>query len=464
MQLDALPVEILSRICRFLGLQVFKYPGQAPIVQYLNKDFRSLRGTCKVTQISQYVSKFAKIGQELYNKTGYDAAVRYNTLLEELEIYVERSGFETLLQIVKVPAFRNRIYTIYFHVRDQHYEEFDPGDTTEPVCCAKLQALQASNESVRLLADCFKFLETAKHLQRIELNANYGHDLLLCAMVLARFSRKQFFLAIEPNHLARFGYGHFSSTPQTYLHYIKGLVIQPMFTESHLDLEDLSVKQREKNLLGLHIKNFRPTTTQLKDLISALDNLEALELNGCRSNPALRFCHGCDDLFVENFARTLYPHLSSLTINSMFISGGRLRRFIKRHSVTLTKVDIGYAMLTDGSWRSIAQGLAKLPTLSELRLMHLRQKHAAKHAVQPAPHHVKDSQVRLSGRSHVERFLRAFVAYFGTVQYLTHARVSGSPPIYHEAKLFRLPNEPIVSGQLKAVAVMRKYAGVSGSQ
>lgn len=48
MQLQALPVEIISRICRFIGLEFENIPGQKRTVSYRLKDFQSLRITCKV--------------------------------------------------------------------------------------------------------------------------------------------------------------------------------------------------------------------------------------------------------------------------------------------------------------------------------------------------------------------------------------------------------------------------------
>jgi hypothetical protein len=400
----------------------------------------------------------------LHDKTSYDAAVRYSPLLEKLEFYLEQSDFETFLQLLKLPAFRERIYTIYFHIRDQHDVEANPRDPMEPDWAAKLQMLQALNEPTGLPAQCFRILNTAKNLERLELVGNFGHELLLRAMDFARFPRKQLFLTISPAQFAKAGYGCLSSDPAAYMRYIKGISIQPELSDDHtnskgflLPSNELSAKEREESLVGLHIKNFRPTTTYFKKFIAAFHDLETLELHGCRSNPSLRLCHGCEDIFVKNFAHTLYPNLRTLAITSMFISGGRLRKFIKRHSATLNDVQIFYVMLTDGSWRLVAQGLAKLPLLSELNLMHLREKHATKITGRPAQY-TNDSQVSLSDRSLIEQFLQAFVTFFGTVQYLTHTRVSGSPPIYHEAKLFKVPNAHPVTREPRAVAVVRNYA------
>jgi hypothetical protein len=404
----------------------------------------------------------------LHDKTSYDAAIRYSPLLEELEFHLEQSDFETLFQLLRVPAFRERIYTIYFHVRDQHDVGAYSGDPMEPEWAAKLQILQTLNKSSGLPAECFRILDTADNLERIELVGNIGHDFLLRALDLARFSRRQLILSISPAQLAKAGYGCLSSNPEAYARYVKGINMQPELSDDHTNIKqllvqfkELSAKDREESLTGLHLKDFRPTTTALKRLIVAFDSLEALELHGCRSNPSLRWCHGCEDIFVQIFAHSLYPNLSRLAITSMFISGGRLRKFIKRHSATLRDVQIIYVMLTDGSWRSIAQGLAKIPLLNELNLAHLRQKHATKNTGRPAQY-TNDSQVRLLDRSQIEQFLQAFVMFFGTVQYLTHTRVSGSPPIYHEAKLFKVPNTPLVTGKLRVTAIVSNYAEISG--
>jgi hypothetical protein len=405
----------------------------------------------------------------LYQKTTYDAAIRYSTLLEELEIHLESSSLAQFLQISKNPAFRDRIYTVYlFNPESDSSADLEVGGAnacgTTPVSKEPAEDPLASSEAIRVLTECFRNLETAKNLQRIELRSDHGHDLVLRALSLACFSQKLAHFAIETNNVAKVCHGFLSSTTQALEPYIAGVQIQPSLIDEVHSSHNLSAEQREKNPSGLHIKNYRPTTSEFTKLMSALLKMDSLDLNGCRSHPELRLCHGCDDFFVKNFASAIYPNLSRFTVTSMFISGSRLRRFIKRHAEKLGNVEVRYVSLTDGSWRSIAQGLAKVPHLTHLTLESLRQKGRAKKIARP-PQYTNSSTVALNNPAHVQHFLKIFVSFFSTVQYLTSARFLRDPPIYHEAKLFQIPESEAPSSQLnllRAVAVLRTYAEVDG--
>jgi hypothetical protein len=169
-------------------------------------------------------------------------------------------------------------------------------------------------------------------------------------------------------------------------------------------------------------------------------------------------------LFAQSFASTSFRNLSSLTIMSTFISGSRLRKFIKSHAATLHAIDISHTTLTDGSWQSIAQGLAKLPHLSNLHLISIRQKRpassrAVKH-VRPAIFAAAE-KVGYKEASHVQHFLSVFIACFSTVLCTNPSRFSWSRPKYFEARLFQLPPVAVPSGQLEAVAVIRDYASLT---
>jgi hypothetical protein len=48
MHLDELPVEIISRICRILGLSYVRHWGGPLTAYYTDEDFQSLRRVCKV--------------------------------------------------------------------------------------------------------------------------------------------------------------------------------------------------------------------------------------------------------------------------------------------------------------------------------------------------------------------------------------------------------------------------------
>jgi hypothetical protein len=63
----------------------------------------------------------------------------------------------------------------------------------------------------------------------------------------------------------------------------------------------------------------------------------------------LRFCNGCHDLFVDHFTGVVFSHLTSLYIGSIYISGGRLRSFLKLQAKTLAEVSFSCTRLTDGT-------------------------------------------------------------------------------------------------------------------
>ena len=359
--------------------------------------------------------------------------------------------------------FRDMLQTIRFRLRDQYDDPYDcrdnpdgedgaPGRTIPRI---QTRMFLESDEAAEILQECFRYLETAKRLQRIELLDNFGHDLILRSMVLANFSRKLACLPIEPEHLSRWGYGKLQQTPKAFITYIKGLIMQPLLPDP-CDTEPPAAGQAA-NPLGLHVKDYRPTTRSLAEYMSAFIDVEEIQLYGCRSNPALRFCHGCDDLFARNFAHTLYTNLRSLAIRRMFISGGRLRRFIKRHADTLNKLEISYVSLTDGSWQSIAQGLAKLESLSELKLSRLTQKHSIRNIDRP-PEYCNDYGLNLRNKDDVQHFLEVFITYFSTVLYLNSNRVRAKPPKYHQVKLFRLPEKAVVESLSEEAAALWVYA------
>jgi hypothetical protein len=408
----------------------------------------------------------------LYDKTSYDAAVRYSILLEELEINLEQPSIDKFLSITRNPAFRDRIYIIYLHTPEFPDSESDlplKNPSAEELAFTKAaEDFRSSSEAINRLAECFRNLEKAKNLERIELCSNRGHDMVLRAMSLAEFSRQLVYFGIEPKQLSKVGYGMLSTSPKECVKYIKGLQIQPMLGDPQEAGHELPTDQRKENVMGLHIKDYRPTTAEFTNLVSALVSVGTLEYNGCRAHPEIRLCHACDDLFARVFARTVFPNLSCLTVTRTFMSGGRLRNFVKRHATTLMSVDMTFVTLTDGTWRSIAQGLAKLPRLRALDLSALRQKgRAAKNTRQTTrpPQYTNTSTISFKDADHVKQFLKIFIICFSTVQCLSPGRFKRSPPIYHEARLFDLPELGEASnqiGSLRAVSVLRTYAEENG--
>jgi hypothetical protein len=393
--------------------------------------------------------------------------VRYSAKLEELEITFERRSFENLLRISKVPAFRDRIYTICLHLEvedDESYDSVGFSDEHDDQLWRGLprpwvHTFLESEWAAEVLAGCFRNLQSARNLERIRLRDNFGHDLVLRAMSLAGFCQRLVCPSITPEHGFRWGYGCLLKTPEAFKPYMKGLKVQSLLPDP--GSIKLSAKRREENSLGLHVKNYLPTTAKFAKLMSAFIDVEEIELNGCRSSPRLRICHGCDDLFVNNFAPVLYHNLRSFTIEGTFISGGRLRRFIKRHAETLISIQVRYVSLTDGSWRSIAQGLAKLPHLNDMKLVDLWQKHAAKTAKRSADY-PRTYAVEMKDQANTQHFLRTLVEGFSTVQYLNPRRMRRSPPIYHQVKLFELPGVSAAIHQSNSILAMRRYAEVDG--
>jgi hypothetical protein len=381
----------------------------------------------------------------LYDKTSYDAAVRYSILLEELEINLEQPSIDKFLSITRNPAFRDRIYIIYLHTPEFPDSESDlplKNPSAEELAFTKAaEDFRSSSEAINRLAECFRNLEKAKNLERIELCSNRGHDMVLRAMSLAEFSRQLVYFGIEPKQLSKVGYGMLSTSPKECVKYIKGLQIQPMLGDPQEAGHELPTDQRKENVMGLHIKDYRPTTAEFTNLVSALARV---------------------------FARTVFPNLSCLTVTRTFMSGGRLRNFVKRHATTLMSVDMTFVTLTDGTWRSIAQGLAKLPRLRALDLSALRQKgRAAKNTRQTTrpPQYTNTSTISFKDADHVKQFLKIFIICFSTVQCLSPGRFKRSPPIYHEARLFDLPELGEASnqiGSLRAVSVLRTYAEENG--
>jgi hypothetical protein len=144
MSLTGLPVELVSRVYRFLGRKPSKC-GKRFI--YENKDFLSLRSTCK----------------DLYAKTTYDASVRYR--LHELELSLTASSLALFLHLSSIPAFRHRMETIYL------YSDIPPVGTESIAMIAEPEEqltwfLQSedeysfvrSGEAVHMLAQCLRNL------------------------------------------------------------------------------------------------------------------------------------------------------------------------------------------------------------------------------------------------------------------------------------------------------------------
>jgi hypothetical protein len=93
MSLNQLPPEVLSRVCRFIGL--FIKHGEP---SYNNEDFQALRLTCR----------------ELKSKTDYDVGARYAIQLDDYAFQLSYTSLCDLLRIVKNPFLCDFIVTLHF--------------------------------------------------------------------------------------------------------------------------------------------------------------------------------------------------------------------------------------------------------------------------------------------------------------------------------------------------------------
>jgi hypothetical protein len=353
-------------------------------VRYENEDLQSLRLTCR----------------ELYSKTTFDAAIRYGPLLEELEIVADYSGLCNLLHLTQIPAFRDRIERIEiftpgsyltgdaeFDEDDEHddededYEEREDSEGSEDdeveeddkeddkdhesdsdknsppwmkaaIETAKNEAIATyieSSEAVVLLAACFDNLKNAPAFEHIgfeyrdvESQGSDCYNLVLSALAMSRFPRKIAMLSIRPQDVPGDRYRALTLSPQTYSSYIKGLQIMSPKLLFLIGMSHKAKQQRRDanvcNNTGYHLQNYSPCHPTLSKFLKNMQEVETLEIDGCETRPRLRFCNGCHDLFSKYIANIHYSYLTCLRLNSVYISGSRLRRFIKQHSDTITKV------------------------------------------------------------------------------------------------------------------------------
>jgi hypothetical protein len=167
-----------------------------------------------------------------------------------------------------------------------------------------------------------------------------------------------------------------------------------------------------------HVRMQVPASPDVQQSLSAPSGIEHLVLYGCNDvlqGPVLQPCTGCNDIFTNYFVGTTYHQLKSLRIASMYISGSRLQRFIKNHAITLTQVELERMVLIDGTWRSIAQGLAKIPHLNAIfSYGQLYQKRSATLVIQMSADVSVPPSISLNGHAQIQQFLLAWLEHFHT--------------------------------------------------
>jgi hypothetical protein len=139
---------------------------------------------------------------------------------------------------------------------------------------------------------------------------------------------------------------------------------------SHGRSAEVARKECEHNIDGYHVRNYQPgRIAALSSFLGELTDLPILVLEGCACWPRLRICHGCHDVFKYNVAPQIFPQLTEFGVTNMFIRGGPLRTFISRHSSALKSVGIDQVFLTDGSWKSVADGLSRHCSLESILIL-----------------------------------------------------------------------------------------------
>ncbi|KAI4648078.1 hypothetical protein J4E93_004489 [Alternaria ventricosa] len=332
MDLIELPVELLSRVCRFLGrasgTNNDKY-------SYKNRDFGSLRSTCKA----------------IYARTEFDASIRYG--LQECCFDLEPSSLALFLHLSRIPAFRSRMAHINLCALTKpttisDYEWY--------LLYEDEQSFVRSGEAAHMLAQCFRQLRFADSF--IELELPYGNCIVgeqttvLRALQLSRFPEKIAFVYLWLENSRKPEWELFADSLSEFRPWIK----KAIFLTPKAYGKDVA-KSRE---VGAHIKNVRPVHPDVLEVVAATTGVERLQLQGCNDMPELRICHGCESLFSKHIMARSYEHLQSLELSDLYLSGSRLRGFLNRAENLVSFEAIGVT-LTDRSWKSIYQGLRKLP-------------------------------------------------------------------------------------------------------
>jgi hypothetical protein len=385
----------------------------------------------------------------------YDAAVRYGCRLDEFELPLDENSLLKLLHFSKIPAFRDQIKKLYVLEPISHSEEWtaeneDPHHLTSDLHIVlerkdAAMAHYASPEMIHLLAECFRNLRHAKMLSEVELRSMFGQTVILSALQLAEFPRQIANLRVSPGAWIEQGEDVIARSPSAVSKYASGLVIL-VYEEPHA-------------------RNYRPDHPILHRLIEGCKDSRAIEVQCCSTGMRLRLCHTCQHLFTNNIARYHYSSLSAIKLGSMYISGGRLRRFVKDHAGTLTKVDFKDINLTDGTWRSIFQGLRKVPGLESVNLdFNMRQKTAFP-LTDRLPSNLTncddfDRGGEVTGRDYVREFLLSMLKYFHTTlaSSSSYRHYPWSVPIYYEVCRYKPSYIPSVDVHHHTLAALKRYA------
>ncbi|KAF2246392.1 hypothetical protein BU26DRAFT_520874 [Trematosphaeria pertusa] len=159
-----------------------------------------------------------------------------------------------------------------------------------------------------------------------------------------------------------------------------------------------------------HNRSYSPQY-RVARLLRILTDVESVRLFGCALSPRLRVCNACSAEFYM-ISTTPYQQLTAVNLNGVYVSGGRLRRFVNDNARTLTTFGVKFVHLTDGTWKSIFAGLKKVGGLTSLDLFHICQKHGVRQAL-PVPIGWETTyRHKVVGGDKVSEFLQVAIDHF----------------------------------------------------
>ncbi|KAI4920861.1 hypothetical protein J4E85_008976 [Alternaria conjuncta] len=315
-----------------------------------------------------------------------------------------------------------------------------------------------------MMTESFKNLAKSTSLLNIYLCEATTYPAVLAALNLASFPRQIIHVLVNPKDYQISSHNHFLNPLAESPHLISHLEFQATLHKDPWDIEpDMRRVDVAHNEFGRHYSGYKSVTPQVSKLAAKLSSVKEVSFRGCDTVPRLRLCHGCEDAWVGIFAKNTYSNLTHLDLCGGYVSGSRLRGFLKRHSGTLQHVMFDFVSLTDGNWCSIAKGLQKCPNLNYLDvgpdtttgryIGSLLQRHASsplaislpKKYVTPGLEASKlqsdDSHIDviLRNTKDVAHWLDVFVRYFATDKSIAgdcYEAFNGYKlPVYHEAPL-----------------------------
>lgn len=197
------------------------------------------------------------------------------------------------------------------------------------------------------------------------------------------------------------------------------------------------------NELGVHVRDFSIRHPAIASFFFGACDIAQLYVSGCtEGEPVLRFCNACNDLFTHNIAKVAFTNLTMFCLSEIYVSGGRLAKFLRNRDHTLTRLKISETALTDGSWLTIAQGLLKLPRLRQLEL---GNNLCQKGAVPRSPNQPTTYQPEASGDDDILsvdkvcHYLEFLIEHFSTSRYVHLLKDHWPLPHYHRVNLYDYP-------------------------